>query len=192
MKECEHFFTDPDMPYKVPGEVEEIVIQGQSENDTTYCYPKTNPENPEYGWCKTKGNFYDPERTNESYAGWGFCGKDCFLNTSTMNAGILREKSHIEILPEKLCDAFLARSLEESVEVRPMILCMARQEKWKEAVWQKTGDGYQAMRSGSGVPMRYGSDGYVASVGTCQGDSGGPVFVEEGDRYVVTGQIDRL
>ena len=48
------------------------------------------------------------------------------------------------------------------------------------------------MRSGSEVPIRYGSDGYVASVGTCQGDSGGPVFVEEGGRYVVTGKIDGL
>ena len=78
------------------------------------------------------------------------------------------------------------------MEVRPKILCVVRQEKWKEAAWQKTGDGYQEMRRGSGVHMRYGSGGYVASVGTCKGDSGGPVFVEESGRYVVTGQIDGL
>ena len=70
-----------------------------------------------------------------------------------------------------------------------MILCVARQEKWKEAAWQKTGEGYQAVSSRSEVPMRYGSDGYVASVGTCQGDSGGPVFVQQGGRYIVTGGL---
>ena len=39
--------------------------------------------------------------------------------------------------------------------------------------------------------MRCGSESYIASVGTCKGDSGGPVFVEEGDRFVVTGEEGR-
>jgi hypothetical protein len=188
-RECGQFFADPDTPDTIPGDMEEIRIQGRSEKASIYCYPKTNPENPKYGWCKTKGNYYDPENMGGSYKGWGFCGKDCYLNTNIMNSGILRQKTNVEILPEKLCDNFLTRSLEETVEVRPAILCVARNEKWKEAVWQETGDGYQAVNSGGGEAMRYGSDGYVASVGTCQGDSGGPVFVQEGGRYVVTGEM---
>ena len=110
--ECKQFFNDPDTPNTVPGEVEEILIRGQSEKNATYCYPTTNPENPKYGWCKTNGNFYDPDNLDESFKGWGFCGKDCFLDTDIMNSGILRKKNHVEILPEKLCDDFLTRSLD--------------------------------------------------------------------------------
>ena len=75
-----------------------------------------------------------------------------------------------------------------TVDVRPEILCVAKTEKWKVSVWQKTRHGYTKVNNGRSA-MRYGSDSYVASVGTCKGDSGGPVFVQEGGRYVVTGQV---
>ena len=185
--ECDKFFNNPNTPDTVPGELEEIRIQKQSEKESVYCYPKTNPENPSYGWCITEGNYYDKNNIDGRYRGWGFCGKDCFLDTDTMNSGILRVKKNVEILSEELCDQFLTESLEEEVAVRPEIVCVARKEKWKEAVWVETSEGYHAMNSTS-MAERYGSVEYVASVGTCQGDSGGPVFVREGRRYIVTGE----
>ena len=129
---------------------------------------------------------------DDEHVGWGFCGKDCFLDNKTINSGILRQKQNVEILSEELCEDYLNRALESwgKPTVRPKILCIARTEKWKESIWQKTEDGYHTVYS-YGPTVRYGSSSYIASVGTCQGDSGGPVFVRQGHTYVVTGNIDR-
>jgi len=188
-KECEKFFKHPDTPHTY-GEIwKEIRLVDQDDKDIAVCYPDKNPVNASYGWCYTKGDYYRPGKGNPNYVGgWGFCSKDCFLDSSTDNVGILRHKNGVEILSEELCDQYLNRSLGDGVEVRPHILCVARTEKWNEQMWQKTKEGYRQVEP-SEPAMRYGSENYIASVGTCKGDSGGPVFVEEGDRFVVTGIV---
>jgi len=187
-QECETFFNHKETPDNTTDLVNEIRIVDQSGKDIAFCYPSINPENSTYGWCKTKGDFYVLRKENQNHEGWGFCSKDCYLDTDTENNGILRHQEGVEILSEELCDQYLNRSLGKEVEVRPLILCVARTEKWEETVWQKTNVGYEQVMN-SGTAMRYGSDSYVASAGTCQGDSGGPVFVEEDGKYVVTGVV---
>jgi len=188
-KECETFFNDPQTPNTVPAEVEEIRIQTQVQNKNIYCYSKSNPENPNYGWCYTSGNYYKPFKPDEAYQGWGFCGKDCYLDSNTASVGILRAKTNVLVLSEQECDLFLKQSLGRGVEVTPKVICVAKKSKWKDAVWLKTASGYQALNMAGRKEKRYGQDGYIASVGTCKGDSGGPAFVQEGDRFVVTGVV---
>ena len=95
------------------------------------CYPKHNPENEEYGWCRTKvakqlsihnlffsqGNYYEVGRENDHERSWGFCGKDCFLDTDVPSTGILRMKEHIHILSDDVCENFLDISLQSKPEV---------------------------------------------------------------------------
>ena len=96
------------------------------------CYPKHNPENEEYGWCHTKvakqlsiqnlffssqGNYYEVGRENDHEKSWGFCGKDCYLDTDVPSIGILRMKEHIHILSDEICENFLDISLQYKPEV---------------------------------------------------------------------------
>ena len=189
-EECKKFYNSEGTPSTFSDIGKEFRIQAESGEDITVCYPSKNPANETYGWCKTNGNYYDLDNYELEKEGWGFCSKDCYLDTKVKNSGILREKLGVEILSEDLCEKYLNRSLysEDGIEVMPRILCVARTEKWAETTWVKTGEGYKQIEN-SGPVTRYGTDSYVASVGTCQGDSGGPVFVEEEkDRYVVTGE----
>jgi len=188
-KECEKFFNNPKTPNKVPEEVEEIVLEGKSLDDKIYCYNKENPEDPQYGWCKITGNYYDVDSPDKGQKSWGYCSRDCYLDMKTSDSGVLRQKKNVEILSEGFCNLFLQQSLLERVEVRPKILCVAKSERWKEAVWRKTRKGYQEVTPLHAGVRRYGKSGYVHSLGTCQGDSGGPSFVREGDRFVVTGAV---
>ena len=188
-EECQKFFNHQDTPSSFDDVGMEIRIQAESGEDIALCYPSKNPANETYGWCKTKGNYHDIDNYDREKEGWGFCSKDCYLDTEVKNSGILREKLGVEILSENQCEKYLNRSLDkyEGVEVMPSILCVAKTEKWEESAWVKTGEGY-IQRDSSGPVTRYGTDSYVASVGTCQGDSGGPVFVKDEDRFVVTGK----
>jgi len=192
-KECDSFFENMDTPDTVPSDKEEIVIEGAGEGPVL-CNPKHNPENEEYGWCFTKGNYYEVGNENDQEKGWGFCGKDCYLDTDGPNTGVLRMKDHIHILSDRLCETYLDVSLQQKPEARPRILCIAQQHHWKEEVYKKEGNSYRKVsgqtRAGNEKTMRFGKESYVASVGTCQGDSGGPSFVEESEgRYVVTGVV---
>ena len=139
-RECKKFFSDEGTPDEVPEDVEEIHIKKGSRS--TYCYSKKNPENSKWGWCKTTGNYYNNKQQNRNMKGWGFCGKDCFTNHKQQDQGVLREKEHVSILDERLCEQYLNASLPEDVEVRPWILCVAKKAKWKEQVWKKTGESF--------------------------------------------------
>jgi len=186
-KECQEFFKNPSTPNNFQGK--EIRITDKSGKDITICYPPKNPENRDYGWCMTRGNYYNIDREDTSTKSWGFCGKDCFLDTQAEDKGVLRDKENIEILPEDMCDKYLNISLNwQDVPVRPQILCVAENNMWEEEHWQKTRGGYTRMKQ-HGPVTRFGSTSYVASVGTCQGDSGGPAFVRDGFNFVVTGVV---
>ena len=187
--ECKKFYEHQQKLHTKNDVGKEIRIQNESDEDIALCYPSKNPENETYGWCKTKGNFYHLYDHKPDEEGWGFCSKDCYLDITESNSGVLRKKEGVEILSEKLCEAYLNKSIpkDEGVEVMPEILCVARTERWEETTWVKTGEGYR-QRESSGPVIRYGSDSYVASAGTCSGDSGGPVFVREEYKFVVTGE----
>ena len=110
--ECETFFNDPNTPNTVPAEVEEIKLEGVNASHPIFCYPKENPQNASFGWCLTEGNYFDRNNPDTMFQdGWGFCGKDCYLDTEVINKGILREKHKVEILSEDICDNMLDEHL---------------------------------------------------------------------------------
>jgi len=184
-KDCERFFAS--QGNKMPSDVEDVRLELQG-GKTVMCHSQQNPEEAKHGWCHVTGNYYDAKNTDYNYRSWGFCGKDCFLDTGGPGTGVMRKKTSIHILPETLCSRFLNDSLSsQGVKTYPEILCIAEQNRWKEETWKETGSGFQKVQEGE--VRRYGTTSYVASVGTCQGDSGGPVFVEEYDRFVVTGVV---
>ena len=200
-QECDEFFKDKSTPNSFPTGVEEIRIIGGAQDSRTaiengapgiFCFPKNNPEKKEYGWCRTLGHYYQADipgmDMNPLYSSWGFCSKECYLDNSIKNLGILRDKQRVQILPEELCQEHLRTSLRPKVKYHPQILCIAKTHKWKESVWEKTGEGYKEVK-----PLieskRFGKSSYVASQGTCVGDSGGPAFVHDEDRFVLTGEI---
>jgi len=188
-KECTTFFDNPTTPQQISSNGEEIKIIGGNKRNKI-CFPTQNPENPRFGWCRTRGNFYRLGEDQHRYKnGWGFCSKDCYLDESIEGSGILRKKYNVGILPEHQCEAFLRYSLQgKHVRHRPKILCIAQKMKWSEEVWKRTGSGYKKLGKSEGA-RRYGSTGFVASAGTCQGDSGGPAFVKDGSNFVVTGVV---
>ena len=142
-RECKAFFSNPDTPDEIPQGVEEINLVG-GYKPSTLCFPSRNPENAAFGWCRTRGNYYSRDDPENSYRrGWGFCSKDCYLDTTTENSGILRRKDDIAILPEYECDEFLQRSLGGRVRYRPRILCIAMKNKWREEVWERSNYGFQ-------------------------------------------------
>ena len=54
------------------------------------CYPDVNPEVENFGWCHTKGDYYNMYQENPVLKSWGFCSKDCFLNKNSANGQVLR------------------------------------------------------------------------------------------------------
>jgi len=186
--ECRAFFNHRNTPDEIEKFGKEVRIISESGKTIDICYPSKNPEKEDFGWCKTRGNYYDPDNEDPYENGWGFCSKDCFLDKPTQAFGILRHKDNVEMLSNKLCTKYLQRTLESYTQVKPKILCVARTNKWSEELWVKSRYGYRKVTARSPA-TRYGSKKYVASVGTCKGDSGGPSFIKEGGRYVVTGVV---
>merc|ERR1712226_1049000 len=87
-KACTRFFDDVSTPDAPPGNTEEIRLK--MPKGDVLCYPAKNPENPEFGWCKTKGNYYNKDSTDESEEGWGFCSSECFQDLKESDGGVLR------------------------------------------------------------------------------------------------------
>ena len=54
------------------------------------CNPDVNPEIENFGWCHTKGDYYNMYQENPVLKSWGFCSKDCFLNKNSANGQVLR------------------------------------------------------------------------------------------------------
>ena len=107
-----------------------LVIKGKKD---VLCNPPTNPVDESYGWCKTQGDYYSIDNWKEVHNGWGYCGADCYNDQvckhhlgkhlgynlclqkeDVMDSGMIRTKSNIHILSEKLCDHYLAQTLEDN------------------------------------------------------------------------------
>jgi len=182
--ECDKFYASPNTPNSPPEDVEEIKLHTRGKS--VYCYNKKNPQQPQYGWCYTRGNFYE-KGSGTKFNGWGYCSDECYQDENEKNSGVLRSKTKVRVLDERQCNDFLKRSfMYGSVDIRPEILCVGYEFSWREENWKLTSSGYRKVKPIS-KPVRYGSPTYVTSAGTCNGDSGGPVFVKEGDHFVVTG-----
>jgi len=190
-EECKDFFADANTPDTVPSHVEEIKIIGGGKHNIL-CYPDKNPEDASFGWCRTRGHYYDKDNPDKEWdRGWGFCSKDCYLDPNSPDNGVLRSQKNVGVLPEKECLEFVRLSFwEGDVKHVPQILCVAKREQWREEQWERQdGGGYKKVEHQETNSSRYGMLNYAASIGTCQGDSGGPAFVEEGSNFILTGVV---
>ena len=54
--------------------------------------------------CKHKGNYYHHERSDPHEWSWGYCSKDCFLDTEAGDGQVLRhiEKAHVRLKCKKI------------------------------------------------------------------------------------------
>ena len=190
---------------------DEAMIVGSDEK-VHFCFKQFNPENRAFGWCPTEGYFYDLSQQNKSAKSWGYCSKDCFLEKSDFESGVLRIKNNVMVLSEKRCNHYLnwtlfvkEGSLSEgkTVKYMPKILCVGQVGEWSIDVYQQNGKKFQKKSSKQAhhdinqhhYGAKYESEyaGYVYSSGTCKGDSGGPIYQTEQDEskkpiYVVTGK----
>jgi len=182
---CERFYKQHEMPEGVE-EIKILTLSGKN----IFCSARRNPEDVSFGWCYTKGNYYESNNPKEGQNGWGFCSRDCFLKKvgKGPRKGAIRKRENVQILPDGPCQKFLNESLSPETEVRPEIICISEIHDWREEFWKETKNGFEKGPQ-EDTPERYGMTSYVASPGTCKGDSGGPVFVKDGNNFVVTGLV---
>ena len=161
-----------------------------------------------------KGRFYNLHKPEGDHRSWGYCSRDCFLQLVDGEDGnVLRIANGIsvrckklqfaqlfgsvglgiiftiQVLSDSLCQLFLNSSLNESVEVRPKILCVANINYWQIGIYKKIGSEYievsrlddpaeyqqllAALHYANHDEVEGDSSFYVSSPGTCQGDQGG-------------------
>ena len=184
--ECPRFFYQQNTPDEFPVDFEEVKLQNEDGTDVKYCWHTKNPEDEAYGWCHTKGQYYNWEDPKPDYQGWGFCGKDCFEDNEPNFA--LRTSESKEVLSEEKCKEFLKKSVNPNVTVEPEILCIAEEKFFHETVWYRTLDKKYEEKKKGNKSLRFDQFSYVVSPGVCSGDSGGPSWVLESKRAIVTGE----
>ena len=93
---------------KVPHDKNEIMIVHQ-DGRASFCFKEFNPENPEYGWCYTRSNYYDAKNPIERSDkwGWGYCSKDCYLDLKKTGT-TLRILEDVEVT-SPVCHIFIDR-----------------------------------------------------------------------------------
>jgi len=191
---CEEFFADP-LSKTVPDGQEVAVIDCKMRSH--FCFKKSSSE-ADLGWCSVKDDatIVQTLRTFKK-SSWGYCGKDCALDEDLKGSSTLRVVENIDILDDKLCNMFLKKTLQRTVEVKPEVLCIGFKKKIKFSTFMfdcrkskfiQVEDTAQITHPMTSVT---GEDFYVHSAGTCKGDSGGPVFTfdDKKERFVVLGVV---
>ena len=95
-KECKTFYETNKKGVKdVSSGKDEIMILQRIPNTKKYkytsCFKRVNPENPEYGWCQVKGNYYDLNKPiDHEPSAWGYCSRDCYLDKNESDGSKLR------------------------------------------------------------------------------------------------------
>merc|ERR1719450_1235697 len=95
-----------------------------------FCFSNKNKENSTFGWCKTRGYYYDLHNPQKEYNSWGFCSKDCYLSAEN-KFGVLRFIDRVDVLSDEMCEEYLQWLLEGPVTVKPKILCVGLVTPWK-------------------------------------------------------------
>ena len=147
-KKCKKFFNHKDTPEDIPVDKDEMMILNRTSGEPAlYSYRQFSPADLDktQGWCRIKGDFYNPQKKDLNAKGWGFCSKDCFLDENEASSGKLRAVHNKNVLDDKLCQKFLNFSLSQIPKVRPQVLCVGMQKSWKTAIWEITDGGYQEM-----------------------------------------------
>ena len=67
-----------------------------------FCNVEKNPENAEFGWCQTQGDYYNMNAEDAMTQGWGFCSKDCFLDENDGDGQVLRHVPEAHVSSRKL------------------------------------------------------------------------------------------
>ena len=103
-KVCRQFYAHNKQGVKkVPADKDEImIVHKDGKGEPTFCFKRENPENPDFGWCTTKNNFYEvkrhPGRLQRGDGNtWGFCSRDCYLDPNVERAGVLRIVDKVEV-----------------------------------------------------------------------------------------------
>ena len=85
--ECAGLFSN-NSGWEEGGKYDEAMIISGSQ--PIICNPDVNPEIENFGWCHTKGDYYNMYQENPLLRSWGFCSKDCFLSKNSANGNVLR------------------------------------------------------------------------------------------------------
>ena len=102
-KACRQFYAHNKQGVKrVPADKDEImIVHKDGKGNPTFCFKRENPENPSFGWCKTENNFYDVTREGivqrPGEHTWGYCSRDCHLDSNIVTAGVLRIVDKVEV-----------------------------------------------------------------------------------------------
>ena len=136
---CDNFFKEKNVSVSI--DFQEMAITAPGEN-ITFCYRNQSLNPGSRGWCKVKDDFYVVGESRIVDNGWGFCSSDCFLGESEPESLLLRQKSNVSVLPDRICEIFLNQSIPQHVRHTPKILCVGNWENWKTDYWEKIDNKY--------------------------------------------------
>ena len=68
----------------------------EADKDPVFCFKSENPENKNFGWCETEGDYYNLDEAKDEDS-WGYCSNDCYLDHNVEDAGILRIVDHVDV-----------------------------------------------------------------------------------------------
>ena len=102
---CSKFFAG-NRDWSEGGKYDEAMIIARGR--PYYCNLDVNPENKDFGWCQTQGDYYNMNDEDPLTKGWGFCSKDCFLSKNSANGNVLR---HIPSTKVSCMYSFLQKNL---------------------------------------------------------------------------------
>ncbi|XP_023320892.1 uncharacterized protein LOC111695714 [Eurytemora carolleeae] len=164
----------------------------------TKCY--TNDPG-KYGWCGITNNLVDGKtKAVEDISvspdkGWGVCSDTCEDEENFSITGKARVK-HVQIIDQTYCDQELnkIRKGREPFIVEPKVYCVAYNETYKTAFYEKGADGsYKPLENKLEYHTKLGRTfpWYIRATGSCRGDSGGPLYEKRGADNILLGSTSR-
>ena len=134
--QCQQFFSSQETPDNVEDWADEVQVKFSNNPQPVYCYKKSSNTIGSSGWCQVSTDHYSLQHVKElPLPSWGFCSKDCYLDTSGPDAGTLRFLEETDVLPDSLCKTFLNSSLAPDTVVMPKILCVGHHKQWNMDQW---------------------------------------------------------
>ena len=113
---CKHFYAQQNTPSTVPFNDMEILLV--TKNGTNHCYRNQSMTNKLYGWCKVNQLATKlGKETKLNAESWGFCGKECYLDSNERDSMVQRYVEGVDVLEQNICDEFLNSSLSQTPKV---------------------------------------------------------------------------